>query len=152
MVYFSKHFSLHSLSHPVLILHCFFLGINPADYKTIVGDHNRDTNEGTEEIVGAKQIIFHPQYNPSVLNNDIDSTGQFCKAFTANESRICLMTPINDKRAHFDGFNSLAKKNIWIVYDLGVCLSCSLLLIIFCEQNTESLIHLFWDCNFVQTF
>jgi len=22
----------------------------------------------------------------------------------------------------------------------------------FCEQNTESLIHLFWDCKFVQTF
>ena len=22
----------------------------------------------------------------------------------------------------------------------------------FCEQNTQSLIHLFWDCDFVQTF
>ena len=36
-----------------------------------MGDHNRNIDEGTEETVGAKQIISHPQYNPSVINNDI---------------------------------------------------------------------------------
>jgi len=35
------------------------------------------------------------------------------------------------------------------LYKIGISLTdiCT-----FCEQNTESLIHLFWDCEFVQTF
>ena len=44
---------------------------NPANYKVVVGDHNRNTNEGTEEEVGAINIISHPQYNNPLLNNDI---------------------------------------------------------------------------------
>ena len=45
---------------------------NPANYRIVVGDHNRNVNEGTEESVGAAQIISHPQYNsPGRLNNDI---------------------------------------------------------------------------------
>ncbi|RMX49292.1 hypothetical protein pdam_00011234 [Pocillopora damicornis] len=47
-------------------------GRNPANYRIVVGDHNRNVNEGTEESVGAAQIISHPQYNsPGRLNNDI---------------------------------------------------------------------------------
>ena len=44
---------------------------NPAHYKIVVGDHNRNTDEGTEEEVGAKTIISHPQYNSPRLSNDI---------------------------------------------------------------------------------
>ena len=44
---------------------------NPANYAIVVGDHNRNTNEGTEEQVGATQIISHPQYNNPRLSNDI---------------------------------------------------------------------------------
>lgn len=44
---------------------------NPANYEIVVGDHNRNTNEGTEEQVGATQIISHPQYNNPRLSNDI---------------------------------------------------------------------------------
>ena len=36
-----------------------------------MGDHNRNINEGTEETVGAKQIIYRPQYNPTVINYNI---------------------------------------------------------------------------------
>ena len=49
-----------------------FIFSNPANYKVVVGDHNRNANEGTEESVGAKRVISHPQYNrPGRLNNDI---------------------------------------------------------------------------------
>ena len=44
---------------------------NPANYKIVVGDHNRNTNEGTEEEVGAIKIISHPQYNTPRLSSDI---------------------------------------------------------------------------------
>lgn len=55
-----------------LLIPLGFLCRNPANYKIVVGDHNRNTNEGTEETVGAKRIISHPQYNkPSQINNDI---------------------------------------------------------------------------------
>ncbi|XP_078356255.1 transmembrane protease serine 9-like isoform X2 [Oculina patagonica] len=56
----------------VTAAHCVASSSNPAYYKVVVGDHNRNTNEGTEEIVDAKRIISHPQYNkPSPINNDI---------------------------------------------------------------------------------
>ena len=44
---------------------------NPANYEIVVGDHNRNTNEGTEEQVGATQIISHRQYNNPRLSSDI---------------------------------------------------------------------------------
>ena len=51
---------------------CVYFFRNPNVYKIVVGDHNRNTNEGTEEEVGAKRVIAHPQYNsPGRLNNDI---------------------------------------------------------------------------------
>ncbi len=44
---------------------------NAANYKVVVGDHNRNTDEGTEETVGAKRIISHPNYNNPRLSSDI---------------------------------------------------------------------------------
>ena len=49
----------------------FLFSRNPANYKIVVGDHNRNTNEGTEEEVGAQKIISHPQYNTPRLSSDI---------------------------------------------------------------------------------
>lgn len=126
--------------HPVIILPCLF-GRNPADYKIVVGDHNRNTNEGTEETVGAKQIIYHPQYNPSVINNDI-ALIQLASAVKLSQrvNPICLPShdsdiPIGskcyitgDQRDCFDDFNSVVKDNVWKVYELDVCVICPLLL------------------------
>ena len=36
-----------------------------------MGEHNRNSNEGTEEEVGAKRIISHPNYNRPRLSSDI---------------------------------------------------------------------------------
>ena len=49
----------------------FYRRRNPANYKIVVGDHNRNTNEGTEQEVGAKRIISHPNYNSPRLSSDI---------------------------------------------------------------------------------
>ena len=55
-----------------LLFYLFCVIRNPASYKIVVGDHNRNTNEGTEEEVEAQRIISHPSYNrPSPINNDI---------------------------------------------------------------------------------
>lgn len=44
---------------------------NPANYKIVAGDHNRNTNEGTEQSVAVKRIISHPNYNRPRLSSDI---------------------------------------------------------------------------------
>ena len=57
----------------VCLFVCLFVfGRNPYVYRVVVGDHNRNTNEGTEQEVLTKRIISHAQYNkPGRLNNDI---------------------------------------------------------------------------------
>lgn len=44
---------------------------NAGNYKIVVGDHNRNTVEGTEEEMGAARIISHPNYNSPRLSSDI---------------------------------------------------------------------------------
>lgn len=64
--------SLISATWIITAAHCVAGSGNPADYKVVVGDHNQNANEGTEETVGAKRIISYPEYNrPGRLNNDI---------------------------------------------------------------------------------
>ena len=48
--------------------HCI-LSRNVADYKLVLGDHNRFVNENTEQIIGVKKITVHPQYVPRVRND-----------------------------------------------------------------------------------
>ena len=64
---FKDIYKYHLPYHPTL----FPFSRNPANYKIVVGDHNRNTNEGTEEEVGAIKIISHPQYNSPRLSSDI---------------------------------------------------------------------------------
>ena len=42
---------------------------NPSSYSLTLGDHNRNSNEGTEQTIRASRVIKHPQYRGS--NNDI---------------------------------------------------------------------------------
>lgn len=64
--------SLISATWIITAAHCVAGSGNPADYKVVVGDHNQNANEGTEETVSAKRIISYPEYNrPGRLNNDI---------------------------------------------------------------------------------
>ena len=53
------------------VLYSFVCCRNPLSYKIVVGDHNRNINEGTEEEVGAKKVISHPNYNSPRLSSDI---------------------------------------------------------------------------------
>ena len=64
---FKDIYKYHLPYHPTL----FPFSRNPANYKIVVGDHNRNTDEGTEEEVGAIKIISHPQYNSPRLSSDI---------------------------------------------------------------------------------
>ena len=44
---------------------------NPGNYKVVVGEHNRNSNEGTEEEASVQRIISHPNYNSPRLSSDI---------------------------------------------------------------------------------
>lgn len=83
-----------------------------------MGDHNRNINEGTEETVGVKQIIYHPQYNPGVINYNM-ALIQLASSVKLSQrvNPICLPShdsdvPIGSKcyitggrRDRFDDFN-----------------------------------------------
>ena len=53
------------------VLYSFVCCRNPLSYKIVVGDHNRNINEGTEKEVSAKKVISHPNYNSPRLSSDI---------------------------------------------------------------------------------
>lgn len=64
----------HRLSiHSKLTKHFPWFFYSTGSYYTIrLGDHNRNTDEGTEQSIRGKRVIKHPSYNsPSPINNDI---------------------------------------------------------------------------------
>ncbi|EDO34807.1 predicted protein, partial [Nematostella vectensis] len=63
--------SLVSSTWVVTAAHCVARSSNPAQYQIIVGEHNRNVNEVTEETLNVKKVIAHPQYNNPRLSNDI---------------------------------------------------------------------------------
>jgi len=50
--------------------HCFY-GIDKTSYEIILGNHNRVTMEGTEQVFSASKVIIHPSYRWGVMSNDI---------------------------------------------------------------------------------
>lgn len=52
----------------VTAAHCI-TSSNAGDYKIVLGDHNRDIGEGTEQTVGVTLITVHPKYQPKVKND-----------------------------------------------------------------------------------
>ena len=36
-----------------------------------MGDHDRDANEGTEQTIGVRKVMSHPDYNKPRLSSDI---------------------------------------------------------------------------------
>ena len=44
---------------------------DPALYLVVVGDHNREVNEGTETTHAVELIYEHPQYNTDTNDNDL---------------------------------------------------------------------------------
>lgn len=55
--------------HIITAAHCI-LSKDVNDYKVVLGDHNLDSVENTEQRVGVTKIMVHPSYIPKV-NNDI---------------------------------------------------------------------------------
>ena len=48
--------------------HCF-KSKDVSIYRVVLGEHNRNLAEGTEQIVRPKNIIIHPGYIPRVAND-----------------------------------------------------------------------------------
>ena len=55
----------------VTAAHCIFTFFRPSDYKVVLGDHNRNVTEGTEQEISVRRWIIHPRWNASNGNNDI---------------------------------------------------------------------------------
>nr|XP_028702234.1 trypsin-3-like [Macaca mulatta] len=45
--------------------------VNNGRIQVILGEHNINVLEGTEQFISADKIICHPEYNPTTLDNDI---------------------------------------------------------------------------------
>uniref|UniRef100_A0A7N9D9E9 Peptidase S1 domain-containing protein n=1 Tax=Macaca fascicularis TaxID=9541 RepID=A0A7N9D9E9_MACFA len=45
--------------------------VNSGRIQVILGEHNINVLEGTEQFISADKIICHPEYNPTTLDNDI---------------------------------------------------------------------------------
>ncbi len=109
----------------LLCFNCFpkyleFRCRNPANYKVVVGDHNRNTNEGTEEVVGAKQIISHPQYNkPSPINNDI-ALIQLVKSVKLSQRVNTVCLPSHDSDVPTGSKCYITGKQGWKVRDHAI--------------------------------
>ncbi|CAH3026001.1 unnamed protein product, partial [Porites evermanni] len=63
--------SLISSTWVVTAAHCVAGSSNPSSYKVVVGDHNRNANEGTEQTIGVRKVMSHPDYNKPRLSSDI---------------------------------------------------------------------------------
>ena len=76
--------------------HFWFQCRDASSYQVVVGDHNRNVNEGTEQKIAARRIFGHPSYNrPSRLNNDIALIQLMSNVSLSNRvNPICL--PNND--------------------------------------------------------
>ena len=89
---FKDIYKYHLPYHPTFF---FTFSRNAANYKIVVGDHNRNTNEGTEEEVGAIKIISHPQYNSPRLSSDI-ALIQLAKSVTLSQRVNPICIPSHD--------------------------------------------------------
>ncbi len=54
----------------VTAAHCV-RGVTAGNVSVILGDHRRSVTEGTEQTRTIAQIIVHPEFNATTLNNDI---------------------------------------------------------------------------------
>jgi len=55
----------------VTAAHCVARSLNPSSYTIRVGEHNRNSNEGSEQTVRVSRVVKHPSYNPRTMDNDI---------------------------------------------------------------------------------
>lgn len=64
--------SLVDNQHIVTAAHCFkHLSTDLSLYRVVLGDHNRDSDEGTEEERGVKKIVQHELYETNADTHDI---------------------------------------------------------------------------------
>jgi len=56
----------------VTAAHCVYRREHyPFLFSVVVGEHDRENNEGSEEEIHVERVFRHPQYDPRHLNNDI---------------------------------------------------------------------------------
>jgi Trypsin len=63
-----------SLLHQSWVLtaaHCVDGTVTAASLSVVLGDHQRSVNEGTEQTRTIAQIIIHPGFNATTMNNDL---------------------------------------------------------------------------------
>jgi len=71
-------------------------------YSVVAGEHNQNTNEGSEQEVGVRTIIQHPNYNANTFQNDI-AIMKLSSPLEMNE----FVQPANIPTASFDPAQNL---------------------------------------------
>jgi len=55
----------------VTAAHCVAGSRDPRTYTVRAGEHNRNSNERSEQTISVEKVVKHGSYNPRTMNNDI---------------------------------------------------------------------------------
>jgi secreted trypsin-like serine protease len=94
--------------------HCV-QGVTRKSLRVVAGEHNRNQNEGVEQIVNIARIVRHPNYNSATLENDVallELSSSLILSSARRTAAIPLFTPA-DSAAGLDAPGTLATISGW---------------------------------------